>query len=435
MASRSTNTYLTPVKSSTFYVSEFVGATTDPCYTKGLIETNPTIYKTGNSFFIDYSHSTNSSDLKFLKRLFGSLTAGNTLTIVGGTYYVQDTGQQYNFAGTYTLAGCTGLYKQYINLTGITYPTNLSDGVYSSEKFLNPVKWQSQSGNTSQYYQVRVNKQDPFNVDFFGIYGNDYGYEEYIEINGSSTNSLRAKIDSAIKLNDGSQIIYINPSSSITSENLYFVPVTATLYMRGVPDLLTLSQNKNVNGILKKIDDDGNTIEIFDKQNLHQRYCRSVTYSSYYYDWYAGYPNQYNQNIYNPDSYNSLSLSINYFSFVKIITTVTNTYNLTADNTFDQVNTTSLVVDGVVTNTANYSSQSLTDPIIKIDLSDSSLYSWTIEPFTDIDCSNRLNASYFLNGIPGFDGSSFIYLKTNQSPSTIYLKFSKDISLVLQIVV
>ena len=67
--SSSTNTYLTPVKSVNFNISEFVGATYDPCFRKGYIETRPTIYKTGNSFYFDYSNSANSSDLKFLKRL------------------------------------------------------------------------------------------------------------------------------------------------------------------------------------------------------------------------------------------------------------------------------------------------------------------------------------------------------------------------------
>ena len=72
--------------------------------------------------------------------------------------------------------------------------------------------------------------------------------------------------------------------------------------------------------------------------------------------------------------------------------------------------------------------------IIKIDLSDASLFNSTIEPFTDAACSIRLNDSYYFTGVPGFDGCSFIYLRNTDSPSTIYLKISNKKSLILQII-
>lgn len=432
--SSNTNTFLTPVKSTNFYVSEFVGTTTDPCFTKGLIESNPTIYKTGNSFFIDYSSSQNSSDLKFLKRFFGSLTAGNTLAIVGGTYYVESTAQKYNFVGTYTIQGYTGFYNNYINLSGITYPANLADGVYKEENFLEPLRFTSTSGKTAQYFSSKVNKEDPYNITFFGIYGNDYGSEEYFELTGSSSNSLRYKIDTAIKLNDYSEIVYINSASTISSETFFCKPVTATVYMRGVPDIITLSQNKNLNGLLKKVNSSGQTLQIFDKQNLHQRYCRSVADPSNYYDWYAEHPALYYQYIYNPIAYDNLSLSINYYSFIKLGNDVLTTTSVVTDSV-TQTNVPVLIVDGVKTATASYKNQSVTNPILKLDLSDTSLYSATIEPFIDAQCTTRLTSSFFLNGVPGFDGASFIYLKTSTAPSTIYLKFTKQVSLILQIVI
>ena len=54
----STDTFLTLVKSTNAYISQFIGTTADPCFTKGLVESSPTIYKTGNSFFIDYGQGT-----------------------------------------------------------------------------------------------------------------------------------------------------------------------------------------------------------------------------------------------------------------------------------------------------------------------------------------------------------------------------------------
>lgn len=432
---QNTNTFLTLVKTTNSYVSQFVGSTSDPGFTKGLVESYPTIYKNGNSFFIDYSETTNTSDLKFFKRFFGSLTGGNTFTVSGGTYYIQNTGQQLNFGGTYTFYGATGLHNQYINLGGITFSTSLSDGVYPSINFTTALNYNFSTGATAQYYISKVNKNDPFNLEFLGIYGNDYDYEEYLEIAGASTNSLRYKIDSSLKLNDGSEVVYINSESSISNENLYFVPCNVNVYMRGVPDLVTLSQNKNLNGILKKIDSYGNTVEILSNQNVHQRYCRSIAYPTFIYDWYAAYRTSNYKNIFNPLAYNGLSVSITHFAYAKIQTVVT-TSNVINEitGTFQQTNTNALSIDGVITQNVSYTSPiSVTNPVLKIDLSDSSLFSSTVEPYIDSECSSPLSVNYFLNGVPGFDGASFVFLKRENSPSTIFLKFVRETPLVLRI--
>jgi len=432
-----TNTFLTLVKSTNAYVSEFVGNSADPCFTKGLLESSPTIYKNGNSFFIDYSASSNSSDLKFTKRFFGSLTIGNTFAVSGGTYYVESTGQQLSFAGTYTLSGITGTFNQYVNATGVTYSTSLVDGVYANNNFSGPLNYTAIKGITAQYFISKVNKTDPYNIEFLGIYGNDYGYEEYLEVVGSTSNALRYKINSPLKLNNGSEIVYLNNQSTVTNENLYFAPVTVNVYMRGVPDLVTLSQNKNVNGLLKILNSNGTTLKILNNQNLYQRYCRSIADTTNYYDWYASHRTSNFENIYNPYSWDGLSLSINYYSFVKIGTTVSVvTSEVLIDGQPVQTNTNVLIIDGVQTNYSSYISQTrLSNPTLKLDLSDSSLYGASVEPYIDSACSVPLNDSYFLNGVMGFDGASFIYLKSAASPATIFLKFKRETEMVLQIVI
>lgn len=429
-----TDTYLSLVKSTNSFVSEFVGTTGDPCFTKGIMYSSPTVYKQGNSFFFDYSSTPNSSDLKFLKKFFGSLTPGATFTVSGGTYYSETTKQQYNFSGQYTLIGATGSYKNYLNLSGNTYPPSLVNGVYKNSSFVTPMNYTAVSGATAQYFISKVNKEDPFNIDYLGIYGNDYGYEEYLELTGCTLNPGRLKINSSLKLNDESEIIYLNAEKTIINENLYFIPVTANIYMRGVPDLTTLSANIALNGLLKKVDENGNTLEIFDNQNLRQRYCRNANDRNYYYDWFAMHETSNFLNIYNPLAYNGLSLSITYFSLAKIV--IVNVYDapLTSDQQEAISETYALVIDGVQTNSVIYSSVSqITNPILKIDLSDSSLYAATVEPFIDSACSVKLQDSYFLNGVPGFDGASFIYLKGDNDPSVIYLKFYKEVPLVLSI--
>jgi hypothetical protein len=75
------------------------------------------------------------------------------------------------------------------------------------------------------------------------------------------------------------------------------------------------------------------------------------------------------------------------------------------------------------------------NPVLKIDFSDSSLYNAFVEPYLDYNCTVPLTSSYFLNGVPGFDGASFIYLKNVTSPSTIFLKIKRETEMILQIVI
>ena len=91
-------------------------------------------------------------------------------------------------------------------------------------------------------------------------------------------------------------------------------------------------------------------------------------------------------------------------------------------------------MDNIVTESVSYTSNtSVTNPVLKIDLSDSSLISTTVEPYIDSNCSSPLRVGYYLNGVPGFDGASFIFLKNSSAPSTIFLKFTRETPLVLRI--
>ena len=57
----STNKFLSLVKSTITNISEYVGSTADPCLTKGLVDSSPAVYKSGSSFYFDYSTTTNTS--------------------------------------------------------------------------------------------------------------------------------------------------------------------------------------------------------------------------------------------------------------------------------------------------------------------------------------------------------------------------------------
>lgn len=431
---------LSLVKYGITNVSQYVGSTADPCLTKGLVSSSPAILKSGSSFYLDYTHTTNGADLKFLKRFFSYFTAGQTFATSGGTYYVEDTGTQYNFAGIYSFQGSTGSDNQYLYFGGVTYSTGLVDGLYESDNFLTALNYSAVKGNTAQYFMSKVNRDDPNNIDFLGLYGNDYGYEEYLETTPGMSNATRYLIDNAIKLNDGSEIIYLNSATPVVSESRYFIPTTLNIYMRAVPDLNTLAVSTNINGIVKKINSDGTTLKVYQNQNVRQKYCRNANDDEYFYDWYSIIKSSTQQNILNPLAYNGLSLSYNYRAYIKIgVGYFTITPGVGFENINDQVYTQnlSLFIDDVPTNNLDFTTTGAnpTGTTIKIDISDSSLFNAVIEPFLDAECSVRLNTNYFMLGVPGLDNSSFIYIKKLNGPSVIYLKFTKVYSLILRITV
>jgi hypothetical protein len=288
---------------------------------------------------------------------------------------------------------------------------------------------------TAQYFISKLNKSDPLNLTYLGVYGNDYGFEEYLEIEGASANSGRYKINTGFKLNDGSELIYLNPETAITTENFYFQQKKVNIYMRGIPDLVTLSQSKLQNGIIKKINADGVVLNVYDKQNLHQKYSRSLYDEDNTYNWYGSANVNTLENIYNPLAYEGLSLSIDHFSFVKLITLSKPLITL-PDSTqfFTEQFVKVIFVDNVETTEVIYSSAP-TSTLVKIDLSDASLYSCAVTAYYDEQCSIELDEVFYMNGVPGFEGASFIYVKNISSPSVIYLKFETDTTLILKITV
>lgn len=419
---------LTVVKTTELFCTEFVGNTSDPTMTKGLMESAPNLYKTGATFFLDYSNTFNASDLKFLKRFFTKLGTGNTFAVSGGNYYDEITQTKYNFEGIYRLAGFTGTYNNFLNLTGISYSSNLIDGTYKNNSWKTIPNFSSSKGVTAQYFSCNFNNEDPYNLTFFGIYGQDFNSEEYIEVIDAKANTERYQITSFIKLNDGRQICVLNSSPLIVNENMQFQKKTVNLLMRGIPDLNTLAQSKFINGIIKKINSNQQIVEIYVDQNLHQRYSRSHLDKTNYYDWYGINDTKNFKNVLNPYASDKLSVSIDYFSYAKIgVRRDQLPSSLTAFTLPTIQNTPALYIDNAIASTKQYpASSTATMPSIKLDLSDSSLLGYKVMPFYDEECTILLNDFYYLNGIPGFDGASFIFLKNQNAPKFFYLKFESQ---------
>jgi hypothetical protein len=428
---------LNVVKTTDLYYTEFFGNTADPTFAKGLLKSSPNVYKEGSTFFLDYSNSSNSSDLKFLKRFFNKLIFGNTFSISGGNYYDETTQTKYSFDGVYQLSGVTGLYNNFINLIGISYSASLVDGSYYNYNFKTPINFTYAKGVTANYFASKINTSSPFNLEFLGIYGGDLNSEEYLEVGGSTLNTDRYLIDNCIKLNNGQEIVIINSTTPTTNEKLYFKQCNVNLLMRGVPDSNTLSQSKYQNGIIKKINTEQKILDILTNQNLHQRFSRAQADPDNYYDWYAVSETDNFKNVLNPYLYDKLSMSVDYYSYVRIgVITQTTFTNISTSAIPVTTTSTVLNVDNITATSKVYKAISTaTIPNIKIDLSDSSLVGWKILPFYDEACSILLNNYYYLNGVPGFDGASFIFVSNTQAPSSFYLKFEKDTVLKLFITV
>lgn len=428
---------LTVVKTTQLFMTEFVGSTSDPTMTRGLLKSAPNIHKTGVTFFLDYSQTSNSSDLKLLKRFFSNLGTGNTFSVSSCLYYDEETQSKYNFEGIYQLAGNTGIYNNFLYFTGISYSASLVDGTYKNYNFKNVLNFSTAKNVTAQYFMSRLNTENPYNLSFFGIYGNNLGSEEYLEVLNTKANNNRYLITDYIPLNDNSEIAILHPSTSATSEKMYFEQKTINLLMRGVPDLNTLSQSKYQNGIIKKIDSNQKTLDILTHQNLHQRFSRAESDKANYYDWYAVSETDNFKNVLNPYVYDKLSMSVQYYSYVKIGVITETSFSNISTSAQPTVNTiTVLTVDNIATTNKIYQSSSGTSiPNVKLDLSDSSLVGWKILPYYDEACSIPLNNYYYLNGVPGFDGASFIFVSNPDAPSSFYVKFEKDIVLKLRITV
>lgn len=412
------------VKSTSSYTSEFVGSTSDPCMTKGILYSSPDIFVTGNSFYFDYSGCKNSSDLKFLKKFFDNLSVGNTFNFSSGIYFIPETGTQTIWSGQFTLQGKTGSYNEYLSLSGLTGVTSLTGPNYYSSYFSSPIQYTASSGATAQFLQNHLPKSDPLNFSYLGIYGSDYGFQEYIQVSGSTLNSGRLLTKNSIILNDGSEIIYLDPSISISSESFYFTKVNVDVLQRGDPPISIRNTNQNSNGIIIAAGPTKNII--LDKQNRFQLSCRQNYDPNNSYNWYSNF------NLKNikttSDAFFSNGMSVNYTSFYsfKYLQSTQFGFNVDGSASITTITPSSyedfIYIDGSQSNTLNI--QFSNNPgALRLDLSHSANIGTALEFYTDYQLTTPLRSNYYYIGEPGYEGSSFIYMANeNGAAKTLYIK-------------
>lgn len=428
---------LTTVKTSYTYTGSFLGATADPCFTKGKLNGSGNVYVNGNSFFFDYSNIKNSSDLKFLNQFFGGLTAGDTFGFTAGVYYNDTDGSVLNWNGTFQLQGKTGIYNEYIYCSGICGTTAITNKYYLSNNFTNVIQFTAIKGTTANIFISNTPKISPLNLEYMGIYGSNYGFEEYLEIPESSYNAGRLKIKNFIKLNDDTEVVYLNPS--ITNENRYFNKSTVNLVYRGIPSLEVLAATQLDSGVIKLTNNTTNqNTMLLENQNPYQHQCRQQQDSTntYYY-----YPNNtlktITSNLDEITDYKNLSFSYSATYILKYITTRIAQYNTDALEAANYLGIASfedtVYVDDVATTTMYVNNFNRNLPL-KIDISNAENQGTIVEFYLDYNCTQLLRENYYFIGTPGYEGCSFIYFCNQPNASrTIFIKLQKNVSKTLQI--
>lgn len=430
------------VKTTQSLTLEFLGGTSDPCFTKGILESSPSIYFSGNSFIFDYSTTEVSHDLRFLKVFFDGLSVGNTLNFSSGTYVNIETGESTSWNGQFTLQGKTGTYNQYLYFSGVSGTTSLSSGNYDLNLFTSPIQFSAVSGNTANILMMKNPSQDPLSFMYLGLYGSDFNFEEYIEVEKSTLNAYRIPVKNSIKLNDGTEIIYLSPDSTIVNENLYFQKSLVYVYLRGVLTPDQINFDETINGVLRiSADSPGVFNLILDKQNFQQSILRK--YSSppetLYYYWYPNFTLK-TFTVQGDFPYTNSSYSYSALYHLVYNTSTETTYTASALNDVPVIITTNtyntISIDDNKTQKLIFSVPSTNTKNFKIDLSDARNVGTEIKVFLDEECSIPLTTNCKLIGIPGKDGAAFIfYADRNDAIQSIYMQLSRETTNVLEIIV
>ena len=428
---------LTTVKTSYSYTAQFIGNTADPCFTKGKLNGSANVFVTGNSFFFDYSELKNGTDLKFLNKFFNGRTGGDTFNFSSGTYYEPTTGSQITWNGTYTLQGKTGTFNQYILCSGVTGTSALTAGYYVNKNFTSPIQFTATTGNTANILISKTPRNTPLNLDYLGIYGSDYGLEEYVEVVESVSNTGRLTLKNFVKLNDETEVVYV--TNSLTNENLFFKKSTINILNRGIPSLEVLASSQIQNGVTKITDATTGTVSlILENQNTYQydlKQKNNTTQNCYY------YPNAtlktISSNTENVSDYKNLSFI---YSNIYMVTTVSNPnliynaegFDMSQFLGFNNIDDT-IYINGYQTDIFQISKPSTILPI-KFDLSDGSNRGSVVEVYTDFQCTQLLLTDYYLLGTPGYEGGCFIYfLNRPTAVSNLYLRFTRNTTNIVQI--
>ena len=422
---------LNKVRSYKNYGLIFQGNTYDPLFSKGWLLSAPSVSIQGSTCYIDYSQSYDSSDRTFLKRTFGTLSAGSTFYFQSTEYYDPITNTRGSIGGTCNFSSTLNNGKIIVSTiaSGLTYSSTYN--FYKKENFVTPVQYTfSTSGATSNNFILNTFPQTTYTTfKKMGFIGSQFGFQEYIDVSGTTGNNTgRIVVVGSAVLKDNQEILYL--SSTLTDQSLISNASDLYMYIRGYSTVTEIEQPENIIGIYRIHDTDNKLIDCYENQNYYQTYLRNqalgTTMSGYWVECETCPDSIYGSDVVSDGTPNNLLFDNNLFLFIEQVSTV-------FSSTYVPTLTYAAYTQRGYSGTAQSASR-LTFTIsvgLKIDLSHASLQGWSFDVFTDVNCTNKLVNNIFISGQPGYDQSYVLIKNATDLPRTLYCKLNGPQSLTL----
>lgn len=411
------------------------GATYDPVFSQGYINSKPNVSIIGSTCFIDYSATYSTSDLTYILKLFESTPAGTTFAFNDAEYYDSSLDYTTDVSGVFSLHTLTNSNKLVIGtiVSGFTYAINYK--FYNKENFINPPQYTTgyTGGATASNYILNNITNNP-SKSFVnaGFIGSEFGKEEYVQLSGSTSNTGKLKVNSVMALKDNRELLYMDVV--LTDENLITNNVTVTQYLRGNANPEILAKSRKALGCYVVLDSNGNQVSCFENQNELQSFLRSQyensTYNSYWIP--CLHCSRLTDNALNAST-GDKSILFDGSVFLVIDETKVPSFNESGDLEVDYIYT---VLSNYSGNSVLTTTSSLTFDIdygFKIDLSHPSLKGFSVNLYLDSEKTVQMTDQFYLIGTPGFDQSSLIYSKSTTSPKKIYMELNGNSVISLEI--
>lgn len=431
------NYVLNAVKTFSNYGLSLIGSTSDPSFTKGFFSSRPNISVFGQSCFIDYSNTTDISDLTYVKKLFSSSPSGTTYYLSETTYFDEEKNVRFMVSGTFTKNVVLNNDKLIIGTIISGFTTSANYSYFDRTYFTSAPQYETSytGGPTSSNYilnNITSNPEKSF-VNA-GVIGSCFGKEEYVQINESSLNTGKLKINSVMRMKDNKEILYLD--NNLTNENLGATLATSVFYLRGNADPIILNRSRKDIGCYIIFDSNGNQISCFENQNRLQAFLRSqqepTTYTSYWVpclDCDALTDNAMNA----ASADKSLIFDASVFVYI-----VQQPIGILANSSNYGISYVYSLYSNIGGNNALQSTTEMTFGIndgFKLDLSHPTLKNFEVNIYIDENKSIPMTQNIYKIGSPGYDQASLIYQKTPTSPKVLYLTFVGPTTINLKITV
>lgn len=410
------------------YGFQIFGSTYDPVFTKSYLQSSPNISITGNSLYIDYSNSYSNSDRTTLIKLFKTTPAGTTFAISNADYYDAELSVTVDLSSVFSFESLKNDDQLIVGgiVSGITIDPTYT--YYVSENFANSPQYSTSyvGGTGSNYILNNLNDFKFKSVSNKGLLGSVFNKQEYIEISGSTLNSGKLLVNGSLQLKDKKEIIYCGVT--LTNENLLNQETTITQYLRGESNPEILSKSRKTLGCYVIYDEYGNQVNCFERQNELQAYLRSqfegTTYTT---QWFVcDSCSRLGQNAFdasNPDKSFEFEASL----FIKILTS----YDLNNNPSYQMLVN---YPTAITLRPASSVPISITNGF-KLDLSHPTLKGYSISVYSEAEKVNVITKNLYFYGTPGYDQSSMVYVKTNNTPRNIFIVFDGPVVFTLEAII